>query len=255
MTTGRKSGHLRRRAILVIAPASALLLGLAAFWASQRHEATLKEPVSKPSALTPMSREWEVTSEGDFEQSSVKLIGTRIRLRCATRGTQGGSAKVMGVRRCEEIDLGRGTRISVDLDWNRQANGSGMSAGIVLAPAVTQGNPFALDQALWLEYVGIPPGHNGRRVIAMREEGDTRYLDTEGWPESNRQGRKIGLQKIVIEIGADGSVRFFENGELVCGVPPRTLKFKKGYLYLQVSSRSNYPPREIFFDGVKVETP
>jgi hypothetical protein len=239
----------------VIAPASALLLGLAAYWASQRHAETLKDPVSKPSSLALVSKEWEPTSEGDFEHSSVKLIGTRIRLRCATRGTPGGTVKVLGVRRCEEIDLRPGTRITVDLDWNRQANGSGMSAGIVLAPAVTQGNPFALDQALWLEYVGIPPGQNGRRVIAVREDADNRYLDTEGWPESNRQGRKIGLQKIVIEIGADGSVRFFENGELVCGGPARTLKFKKGYLYLQMSSRSNYPPREIFFDGVAITPP
>lgn len=255
MTTGISSGLLRRRAVLVIAPASALLLGVVAFMASQRHADTLKEPVSKPSASTFTNKTWEPTSEGDFEHQSVKQIGTGIRLRAATRGTRGDTVKFLGVRRCQEIYLVPGTRISVDINWNHQANGSGMTAGIVLAPEATSGNPLDQAEGLWVEYVGVPPGQNARRVIGAREDSDNIYLDTEGWPESNREGRKIGIQKIQIEVGNDGAVRFFENGEMVCGAPAKTLAFKKGYLYLQMSSRSNYPHREIFFDGIAIHTP
>ena len=197
-------------------------------------------------------RGWEITSEGDFEERTVDTVGSRLRLRAATRGMRNELVKFLGLRRREEVRLPAGTRVSADLDWNRQANGSGLSAGLVLSPAVTSGNPLESADSLRVEYIGVPPGANARMVIAARKGGRERFHHTEGWPDAKREGRKIGLQRIEIVIEKGGAFRVLENGKDVYASGPDAISFDRAFVYLQMSTRSNYPPREVFFDNVVV---
>lgn len=205
-------------------------------------------------AAAPGGIDWEPTHEGDFETHAVDTSGSRIVLRAATRGTSGDTVKFMGVRRRREIRLTPGAKIAFDIDWNRQANGSGLSAGFVLSPDATDGNPLANDAAFWVEFIGVPPGKKARRVIGSRTGSRSRLLDQERWPDENREGREIGVQRIEIEVGEKNEVRVSENGIPVFTSEPGALGFDKGYLYLQLSSRSNYPPREVAFSPLIIHS-
>jgi len=123
----------------------------------------------------------------------------------------------------------------------------------VLAPAATSKNPLESPACLQLEYVGVPPGKNARMVVAVRRDGQHQHLFSEGWPDRNREGRQIGLQRIQILFGKDRAFRVLENGQEVFASAPNAVSFDRASLYLQVSSRSNYPPREVFFNNVTVE--
>src|SRR5688572_10032925 len=220
------------------------MAGVAIFVASRRTDPGAGAVAS--GAAAPAGSEWEPTSEGDFESKIADTSGSRILLRAATRGTAP-TVKFMGVRHRRELRLTPGAMISVEIDWSRQENGSGLSAGIVLSPDATQGNPLANPSAFWVEYVGVPPGKKARRVIGLRTDSRSRLLDTEGWPDENREGREIGIQRIDIEVGEKGEVRVLENGIPVFTTDPEALGFDRAHVYLQLSSRSNYPPREVGF--------
>ena len=76
-------------------------------------------------------------------------------------------------------------------------------------------------------------------------------LHTEGWPDLQRTGRKIGRQRLRLVL-EEGAIRVFENEELLYDSQKKVLQFSSAYLYLQMSSHSNYPPREVFFDDIAV---
>jgi len=42
--------------------------------------------------------------------------------------------------------------------------------------------------------------------------------------------------------------------KLLFEIEQQTLPFEQAYIYLQMSSHSNYPAREVFFDEVRVGT-
>jgi hypothetical protein len=245
----------RRWGIFVLVAGSAALVALVAILASSRRgpdpSATPRKP-ARPSSLDGSG--WELTSEGEFEEHSAELLGSRLRLRAASRHSRDETTKFLGVRHRDEIKLTPGARVRVDLDWNRQSNGSGLTAGIVLAPAFTTGNPLKLPAGLWVEFIGVPPGRNARRVIGMRESSRHRTLDSEGWPDRDRTGRAIGVQRLEILIGEGGSFRVLENGQEVYASPSKALPFDRARVYLQMSTRPNYPPREIFFDNIVIES-
>src|SRR5687767_8519328 len=116
------AGNRRRGIFFIVGAASVLLLLLVALIAYARRSTPggfLAFP-GGPSAPSLADLGWIETSEGDFERRSVEVAGSRLRLRAATRHTKSTTAKFMGVRRREAIDLKPGTRVSVDLDWNRQ---------------------------------------------------------------------------------------------------------------------------------------
>ena len=233
-----------------------LVAGLAAFAALIAQIALIRRPDTGPPAnLRPPTGDtrWEPTSDGDFEEQAADFSGTRLRLRAATRRTRTDTVKFLGVRLREPVRLTAGARIAFDLDWNRQSNGSGLTAGLVVSPHKTSGNPFVLPETLAIEYIGVPPGKNARRVIGVREHSRHRHLDTEGWPDHNRDGRPIGVLRLEIRVGTDGAFTVFENGEEAYVAPPGTLAILgEAHVYLQMSSRSNYPPREVFFDHIDV---
>jgi len=200
---------------------------------------------------------WQITREGDFKESTIDVydvapsenIDFRLRLRMATIGTNDDTVKFHGVRSVEKINFSEGTEISFELDWNNQSNGCYLTGGVYLSPNSTSQNPRSENDWLKFEYVGVPPGQNARSVIATKVDGKTRLLYTEGWPE-NRTGRHISNQHVNIMID-NKSFKIIENGNEIFA-SSHDLSFTSAYIYLQMSSHSNYPSREIYFDNIAV---
>lgn len=203
--------------------------------------------------LDPMR--WERTVEGDLREWSAEVVqappGFRLRLRADTRGARDDTLKFLGVRSVRPIVLTDGTRVSVRLDWGDQPNGSYLTAAVVLSPHVTQRNP--LDTPDWLKaaYVGVPPGRSARMLVEARRNGRDRTLHTEGWPDVNPGGRRIGVQDIALRV-RDRTVEIWEGERRVWQSGADEIARGPAYLYLQMSSHSNYPPRSIYFERVEV---
>jgi len=201
---------------------------------------------------------WQITRKGDFKESTVDVydvdssekVDYRLRLRMNTIGTRDDTVKFHGVRSVEKVDFSDEKEISFDLDWNNQSNGCYLTASIYLCPTVTNGNPGEENEWLKFEYVGVPSGHNVRCVIANKIDGNVKYLYTEDWPEQ-RTGRHIGYQRIKFIVD-NKSLKIVENGKEIYNSHSHGLEFSSAYLYLQMSSHSNYPSREIYFDNVAI---
>ena len=194
---------------------------------------------------------WRVTRKHDFQDWKVEVAGGRLRLLAATIGTRPETVKWLGVcTRQAVVDLSRPIEVEFELDWNRQRNGCYLTAGLYLCPTSSDA-PKEESDWLKVEYIGVPPGRNGRCELASRVAGRLHLLYTEGWPVEQRTGRPIGVQKVKLTI-RDGGLALRENGRLLFELPRLALGFKKAYLYLQMSSHSNYPPRAVFFDNVVV---
>jgi hypothetical protein len=201
---------------------------------------------------------WQITREGDFKESTIDVydadptenVDFRLRLRANTIGTKDDTVKFHGVRIVEVVNFSEGKEISFDLDWNNQSNGCYLTASVYLCPTATNGNPREEKDWLKFEYVGVPPGHNARCVIAARSDGKVKYLYTEGWPEQ-KSGRHIAYQRIRIILDGE-NLKVIENGTERYSTQSHGLEFSSAYLYLQMSSHSNYPARELYFDNVVV---
>jgi hypothetical protein len=200
---------------------------------------------------------WERTVEGDLRDWSADVVeapgsrpGFRLRLQADTRGTRDDTLKHVGVRRVRPIALADGTRLSVRLDWGDQANGSYLTASVVLSPHVTQRNPLDTPDWLQVAYVGVPPGRNVRMLVAVRRNGRDRTVDLDGWPD-NRAGRRIGVQDIALRV-RDRAIEVWEDGRPVWRSRPDEIALGPAHLYLQLSSHSNYPPRSIHFERIEV---
>jgi len=167
-------------------------------------------------------------------------------------GTKDDTVKFHGVRSLEKIDFSDGKSISFDLDWNDQTNGSYLTAGLYLCPVSTDTSPRQGLDWVAVEYVGVPPRGNARLQIATVNKGNLRFLFTEGWPEKQRTGRQIANQHVELIIDAD-SLKVMENGLELFSTGDHGLSFNQAYLYLQMSSHSNYPSREIYFDNIEVQ--
>jgi len=199
--------------------------------------------------------QWVVTQSGDFKEATVDVVDNRLRVRAGTIGTRDDTVKHLGVRTADPVvDLSKSVEVAATIDWNGQANGCYLRASIFLCPTETLG--AAPDEKDWLkfEYVGVPPGKNGRAVLSRRTSGNLRHLYAEGWPAEQRKGRSIGKQQVVLRLDA-ANIEVIENGKTWWGPEPHGLSWQQAYLYLQMSSHSNYPPREVFFDAIGVRRP
>ena len=196
---------------------------------------------------------WTAWSEGDFREKRADAVGGRLRLGAATVGTDDRTVKTVGVRSAKAVPLGPGTSLRATLDWNGQANGSYLSSALVLAPEGADGNPLSGRDWIKVEYVGVPPGRNGRLVVGRRAAGRDLPLFTEGWPKERREGRPIGRQEIELRLDAAG-LTVLENGAAVFSAPERP-SFPAARLHLLLSSHSNYPMREVLWDDVQVRVP
>lgn len=203
------------------------------------------------------SDQWQITRHNDFNRSEIDVVksaegGFRLRLLADTMGTDDDTVKFHGVRTTKPFDFTEGKVISFALDWNAQQNGSYLTAGIFLAPVATDENPRSGREWLALEYVGVPPGGNIRLQVAKKRNGSLGFLFTEGWPEQQRNGRRInGPQHLQLVIDKE-RLAVSENNNELFSVAEHGLGFTRGYLYLQMSSHSNYPAREIYFDDIHI---
>lgn len=203
---------------------------------------------------------WAVTREHDFAEFAVDLASregaegnSRLRLRCGTRGTDDKTVKALGVVSLAPLSLTGKKRLSYDFDWNKQANGCYLTGAIYLCPTLTKANPEDEPQWVRLEYVGVPPGKNARLAIWLKDRRTPKWIYNEGWPKEQRSGRPVAAPHLAIQFD-DGRWSVSEDGrKLFESTDQWKLPFAKAHLYLQMTSHSNYPPREIFFDNVEVK--
>jgi len=204
------------------------------------------------SGATISSWNWVFSRDGDFREAVVDLVRGRLRLRAGTIGTRSDTVKHLGLRTAQPVlDLSELIEIGAEIDWNNQSNGCYLRASLFVCPTVTDGTAAAQPNWLKFEYVGVPPGKNARALLARRKAGHLRLLYTEGWPHKQRVGRPVGKQKVLLRVGPE-SIEVIENGRSLWGPGPHGLNFTRAYLYVELSSHSNYPPREIFIDNVFV---
>lgn len=208
----------------------------------------LQETFSGP-ALN--DRLWSITRKNDFQESTIDIVDGRLRLRAATLGTKDETVKYHGVRTLHPLRLEQPLEISFELDWKDQKNGCYLTAGLFLCPTATDGHPGDERDWLKLEYIGVPPGQNARAWVSARTYGGERVLYDEGWPEKQRTGRKIGRQKVRLR-WQENTLSLIENDQVLWEREWQGFGFPQAYLYLQMSSHSNYPPREVYFDNVSV---
>ena len=209
------------------------------------------------------SSRWEVTIDGDFADAVIDVVDVdpindtnyRLRLRANTIGTSD-PLKYLGVRSKNEVALSTEVSVSFDLDWNNQANGCYLTAALYLCPTIS-GNPRNESNWLKFEYVGVPPGRNVRINIWEKVDDAINPLHTD-WGPSDDQGRPVGkalgLDSHKVEILLKkGSLRVFQDSEQIYHLPEYDLNFDTSYIYLQMSSGTNYPSREVYFDNVFVQ--
>ncbi|MGD8536762.1 MAG: hypothetical protein PVF66_13015 [Candidatus Aminicenantes bacterium] len=207
---------------------------------------------------------WEVTSDGDFTEAIVDVVdivpgeGTdyRLRLRANTIGTSD-PLKYLGVRSKKTVDFNTVKTILFDLDWNKQTNGSYLTASFYLCP-VKSDNPKEESDWLKFEYVGVPPGQNVRINILAKADGVVYPLHADWGPhgENGRPlGQPLGLSSHRISLSLDKSrLRVIQDDEEIFPLSKHNLNFTTAYIYLQMSSGTNYPSREIYFDNIIVRS-
>jgi len=201
-------------------------------------------------------KHWKLTRQGDFKISTIDVYAVdkgdlRLRMLADTIGTRDDTVKFHGVRSIKPIDFAGRSIIAYEIDWNNQTNGCYLTTGMYLCPTVTDTNPR--DEPNWIsfDYVGVPPGKNARFQIMEKVNGNLRFLYTEGWPDKQKAGRKIGNQQVKVFID-NKHLKIIENGKELFNSEDSGLRFTQAYLYLQMSSHNNYPAREIYFDNIAV---
>ena len=197
---------------------------------------------------------WERTLAGDFRTQSAEVVasgtGYRLRLQADTVGTRDDTIKHLGVASRCALPVGSDARIRVRFDWGPPGNGSYLAEALVISPHATTGDPQATDDWLSIAYVGVPPGHNARLLIIARRSGVTRTLYADGWPDRNREGRRI--ESAEIEVAWRGpSLEIREDGRLVLAAAASEAPFATARVYLQLSSHSNYRSREVHFGDLR----
>jgi hypothetical protein len=205
---------------------------------------------------------WELTRDGDFAESLVDVYDVdpgedtdyQLRLRAKTIGASD-PLKFLGIRSRNTVDFTNGKDIMFDLDWNNQANGCYLTASLYLCPTVSN-NPKKEDNWLKFEYVGVPPGRNVRINIWEKVDGAGHPLHTD-WGPRDEQGKPLGYplglasHRIDMFLGKD-SLRVVQDGEEIYPLSKHNLNFTSAYVYLQMSSGTNYPSREVYFDNIVV---
>jgi len=192
---------------------------------------------------------WVLVRDGDFRKEAIELSGARLKISADTIGTDERTIKYLGLRSRSPVDFRSPKLLSCNIDWNNQSNGTYLTASIYICPQASAGAPEKEPDWLKFEYAGVPPDKNARALVAAKVAGQLKLLETEGWPEQ-RQGRLIGNQRIEIRL-AQNNLTVSEDGRRIVSTNPQ-LGFSSGYVYLLLSSHSNYPERTVFFDNFSI---
>ena len=192
--------------------------------------------------------EWLETASGDFSERQIRIVpGRGLEVRIGTEGTRDDTVKYAGARRRRAVSGRDLQRVRVTIDWNGQENASYLTASVVLSPHSAQ-NPLETGDWFQAGYVGVPPQGNARLLLIEQVAGVKWTLFDEGWPGANRTGRPISRQTLEI-FRAGPEMAVVENDREVSRT--RAMPWKDDlYVYLQVSSHSNYRPRSVVFGGV-----
>ena len=205
---------------------------------------------------------WGITSEGDFTKAVVDVVDIdpsedtdyRLRLRANTIGTSD-SLKYLGVRSLEKIDLASSLVIKFDLDWNNQSNGCYLTASLYLCPIISN-NPKREDNWLKFEYAGVPPGQNVSIRVQQRVDGLNQILYEDRGPNDSQGkplGQTLGFNKHSIELILNNDkVCVFQDGVEIYSSSIANVNISTAFIYLQMSSGTNYPSREVYFDNIIV---
>ena len=210
------------------------------------------------------SSRWEVTIDGDFADFLVDVYDVdvnedtdyRLRLQANTIGTSD-PLKFLGVRSMNELDFSTGRAVTFDLDWNDQSNGCYLTASLYLCPTVSS-NPKNESNWLKFEYTGVPPGRNVRINIWEKIDGVVKQLHTD-WGPKDEQGRPTGKllepgsHRIELLLG-ENSLRVLEDDKEIYKLSMHELNFTRAYIYLQMSSGTNYHTRDVYFDNILVQS-
>jgi len=259
MHEGRKE---MMRFISLVGVLSIFLLSLSGCKSVVRRPEVFSEDFEK--GRLDLSR-WEVTSDGDFAEAIVDVLDVvpgeetdyRLRLRANTIGTSD-PLKYLGVRSRNTINLNLAKTILFDLDWNKQTNGSYLTASFYLCPTVSK-NPKEENDWLKFEYVGVPPGRNVRINIWVKVDGAVYPLHVDWGPRDDNDrplGNPLGLSSHRISLFLDKSrMRVVQDDEEIFPLSKHNLSFTIAYIYLQMGSGTNYPSREIYFDNIIIRSP
>ena len=205
---------------------------------------------------------WQITIDGDFKLIAVDVIDVdtsdssdhRLRLQANTLYTST-PLKYLGVRTKEAIDLTKPKDIICEIDWNEQKNGSYLAAAIYLCPRKSN-NPRKESDWFVFEYTGVPPGRNLRTNVRISTGGSIKNLYEDWGPrdENNRPlGRPAGNTPHKVRIAVSKErIRVMENGVELLSSTNHQFNVDQLYVYLQMSTGTNYPSREIYFDNFLV---
>lgn len=194
---------------------------------------------------------WVAVRSGDPPAPLAAPRGGRLALALDTLGTDPTTLKVVGVRTRSPMRLGR---VEWTLDWNQQRNGSYLKAALYVSPHATTGDPAELPDWIRVEHVGVPPGERWRHTVAEQQAGSLRYLDQAGWP-ADRSGRPPGAPRCRLDLQADGRVTYAEDGVVRSAVRTARPFTVPVYVYLTLTSHSNYPRRTVYIDNVRLSAP
>ena len=205
---------------------------------------------------------WQVTIDGDFESVAVDVVDIdpsdsvdyRLRFQANTLYTST-PMKYLGVRATEAIDLSNPKVITCEIDWNDQANGSYLTASIYVCPTTSE-NPREEPDWVAIEYTGVPPGRNLRTSVRLKTGGSLRNLYEDWGPRdgNNRPlGKPVGNKTHTVRlIISQESIQVLEDGVEIVPSTGYHFDFDQAFVYLQMSSGTNYPSREIYFDNFLV---
>lgn len=217
----------------------------------------VEEYVEEFSAEVLDPQRWQATRLNDFQEARWDLQPDpeepgdgRLRLRAATLNTRDATVKHMGVVLTRPLDLRSPVDVQVDLDWAHQRNGSYLALAAYLAPAFDRTSVTQTPDWLGVRVVGEPPGQTARLEVMRRSHGNLAALERFGWP-GTKPGRDMG--RVRLELHLDGrAARLNVDGKERFSTPDAGHRYEQAFLYLELTSHSNYPGRDVFVDRVAI---
>jgi len=199
---------------------------------------------------------WKIIKDGDFKNVAIDILnpGEKLRLKADTINTNS-STKYLGIKSIETIDLSGKRTISFDFEWNNQFNGSYLSGAIYLCPTDTN-NPKKESNWLAMEYTGVPPGKNVRINVWSKVNNSLKEIYTD-WGKKDKKGKAQGItfgdkphnMKIIVE---QDTITVIENNKELVKFNKELFNSNSAFIYIQMSTGTNYPSREIYFDNISV---
>src|SRR5262249_31942635 len=108
---------------------------------------------------------WESVRIADAKSDRIESGAGKLTLALNTLGTDGATVKLRGVRTKQSFDVNTSLKAETAIDWNAQANGCYLSAGLAFVDAAFDGDPRQAQEYVMFEWVGVPPGKNVRPYL------------------------------------------------------------------------------------------